>query len=411
MNASGTSVAAPHVTGGIAGLKSLFPNLSFQDLRIRVLHTANRTGRYADAEVYGQGLLDLDTASRPVGGTSLTTATSDDGRMHTTNNTGIQVGSSFAHSVADENVLIFDGYQQAPFVTKLGSFVSERKGLVSLDDIGLDEKVSRPAGTEREDHQLVRLFTGGPLKTNLSAGMEVEHGSYWMPTESFGMALGVEAGDGTLELAWATREKTQARSIRGGIDGWQPETVLAATFVPEEGNASFGASFAMGLGAPGGISGRGSLETQGQAIDVGYRRTIHLGNSAWASLGSRLVHLVTNTPSGVVHKDNTWIAGLTSKVTFELGQRTWLTTKLEMQRALGRPGTWFRAASTIDESGAIGYRDIRIDDGSLNDIDRASVQLVHEVSENARIGFGIAAARDRAGTKDAIAGVRYQLSF
>lgn len=93
------------------------------------------------------------------------------------------------------------------------------------------------------------------------------------------------------------------------------------------------------------------------------------------------------------------------------GTRTWLSTRVELQRSLARPGTWLRAAQTIDEDGRITYRNVLLDDGSMGDIDRASVQLVHEMSEQSRVGVGIDAARDGSGTRDAVAGVRYEARF
>ena len=68
--AIGTSIAAPYVTASLAALKSMFPHLSYQEVRARILATADRSGRYADASIYGRGLLDLDAASRPGGGPS-----------------------------------------------------------------------------------------------------------------------------------------------------------------------------------------------------------------------------------------------------------------------------------------------------------------------------------------------------
>ncbi len=56
----GTSMAAPHAAGALAALKSMFPNLSYLQIRERLLFTANRGGAYADAATYGQGLMDLD---------------------------------------------------------------------------------------------------------------------------------------------------------------------------------------------------------------------------------------------------------------------------------------------------------------------------------------------------------------
>ena len=65
--ASGTSFAAPMVAGAFALLKQQFSSLSDQELVLRLLQTANRTGIYNNPAIYGAGLLDLDAATRPVG--------------------------------------------------------------------------------------------------------------------------------------------------------------------------------------------------------------------------------------------------------------------------------------------------------------------------------------------------------
>ena len=69
---SGTSFAAPLVSGSLALLRHFFRNgdadqLGNTELVNRLLATANRQGRYADSDIYGQGLVDLDAATRPVG--------------------------------------------------------------------------------------------------------------------------------------------------------------------------------------------------------------------------------------------------------------------------------------------------------------------------------------------------------
>ena len=305
---------------------------------MRVLHTANGTGRYANEAVYGQGLLDLDAASRPVGGMHFANAPNDGESMHSTRDAGVQIGQSFTDAVDGEQMLLFDGLQQAPFVADLGSFVSERTGLVSFEDLGLDQDMRRPAVPEHLGQEYVRSFSGGNLATNLGAGATVEHGNYRLPGESVGMAFGFGAEDGTLELAWATRQEDQAGGTKAGIDGWTPETVIAATFVPLDRNASFGASLAMGLAAPGGMSGRGALKTRGRAIDVGYRRTLPLGGERVG--GARRAPCAPRgrgRTSQLVRRDNAWVAGWTSKVTFELAKRTWLATRIEVQRSLGNP--------------------------------------------------------------------------
>ncbi|SDY48779.1 S8 family peptidase [Pseudomonas salomonii] len=61
---AGTSPAAALVSGALAALQSRFPEMTPQQVRERLLSTANRTGIYANSEAYGRGLMDLDAASR-----------------------------------------------------------------------------------------------------------------------------------------------------------------------------------------------------------------------------------------------------------------------------------------------------------------------------------------------------------
>lgn len=69
----GTSFAAPIVTGALAVLRSYFRNvdgshqLGNTELVRRLFATANKQGIYADSDIYGQGLVDLDAATAPVG--------------------------------------------------------------------------------------------------------------------------------------------------------------------------------------------------------------------------------------------------------------------------------------------------------------------------------------------------------
>ena len=65
---SGTSFAAPMVSGSLAVMKQLFRNqLSNTELVTRLFATANKTGIYANRAIYGQGFLDLGAATNPWG--------------------------------------------------------------------------------------------------------------------------------------------------------------------------------------------------------------------------------------------------------------------------------------------------------------------------------------------------------
>jgi hypothetical protein len=122
---NGTSMAAPQVSGAIAGLKSMFPNLSYQDIAARLLTTANRTGIYASSAIYGQGLMDLEAASNPVGGLSLPTSTHTSGSLGSVSMSSITLPSSIAASMRNSKILLVDNYQKAPFWVPASSFVKE----------------------------------------------------------------------------------------------------------------------------------------------------------------------------------------------------------------------------------------------------------------------------------------------
>ena len=129
--ASGTSTAAPMVTGSLAVMKGLFGDqLSNTDLVVRLFATANKTGRYADEKIYGQGLLDLGAATSPVGEPVIVVVGSVVGGgvplAMTSLASGKAFGDSLLRSVAGEGVVTFDALG-APFSYDLGSFVGYAK--------------------------------------------------------------------------------------------------------------------------------------------------------------------------------------------------------------------------------------------------------------------------------------------
>ena len=74
-DSAGTSMSAPVVTGSIALLMGAYPYMTPQQVVELVLSTANKEGVYANSEIYGNGMLDLDAATNPQG--SLTTVSGD----------------------------------------------------------------------------------------------------------------------------------------------------------------------------------------------------------------------------------------------------------------------------------------------------------------------------------------------
>ena len=117
---SGTSLAAAHVSGAVAVLKSAFPTLTPAQLVNIILNTADYIGIDSDAEgkidgtneVYGHGKLNLAEATSPQGETmvSLPGALSAGARL---DNSGITLPTSFGSSLNGFTVGFIDDYKRA----------------------------------------------------------------------------------------------------------------------------------------------------------------------------------------------------------------------------------------------------------------------------------------------------------
>ena len=148
-NFSGTSAAAPVVTGALAVLRSFFrnppfdhdddpstpmiitPSLGNTELVTRLLATADRTDSsasggpdYSDSDTYGHGLVDLDAATRPVG---TMMATTSDGRSWSASATSLDIthgafGGALGRALDGVPMVFFDQLG-SPFFHDAGQLV------------------------------------------------------------------------------------------------------------------------------------------------------------------------------------------------------------------------------------------------------------------------------------------------
>ena len=128
VEAGGTSFAAPMVTGGLALMKHYFRSqVSNTDLLARLLETADRTGPYADAAIYGRGLLDLGAATSPVSTPMVALGDRVDGPSAALHRTSLQAGpafgDAFAASLEHRELAAFDSLG-APFWYDAGNFTA-----------------------------------------------------------------------------------------------------------------------------------------------------------------------------------------------------------------------------------------------------------------------------------------------
>ena len=129
---SGTSFAAPMVTGALVVMKDYFrAELLNTDLVARLLATTDKSGIYADADVYGQGLLDLAAATSPVGSPRIAIDQRVEGAAVDLTATGLGLGDALGdgltQALAGHEIAAFDDLG-APFWYALDSFTDTADG-------------------------------------------------------------------------------------------------------------------------------------------------------------------------------------------------------------------------------------------------------------------------------------------
>lgn len=407
---SGTSFAAPYVAAGLAALKSLFPSKSYQELRARILTTAKSSGIYGRRDLYGHGLLDLDAASRPIGGTRLALGSSDSGPMMSTAGTSVSLPQgAIDRYLAGNSLLVFDGFQSAPFEVGWEAFASVRRPYLSMDDLAL---APEDRGRSRPVHGAALAFRHGVdvVKELAEAGgAALTTRRYRMSEGAVGVALGF-AGDASAWRLSAAAGGADADSPGIGISGWNPEAVLSASFVPGSGDDAFGASFASGFARPMGWSGSGALALDGDAVEFAWRRTVASGETFRVDFTSRLTHLAAQG-GPLLRFDDALLTSVGLGGSFNPTRDFTLAAEFGLERPASRVAGRLRAARSVDENGRIAFRDVEIDGGDLLSADRAGLRIVHRTGPTSSVGLGVVAVRDGFGRTEVLSGVKARLGF
>lgn len=129
---SGTSAAAPVVSGALAVLRHFFRNndgsyaLGNTELVARLLETADRSGVFANSDIYGRGKLDLDAATRPSGAVRLLLGSTLAGpaapELLSALTPGAAFGDALSSALSRREVAAFDALD-APFRRALDSYL------------------------------------------------------------------------------------------------------------------------------------------------------------------------------------------------------------------------------------------------------------------------------------------------
>ena len=431
----GTSIAAPYVAAGLAALKSMFPNLSYHDIRQRVLATADRSSPYDDPKIYGQGRLDLEAASRPVGGTNFALGSLATGPVLPTGGTTVALSpGAIEHHLAGRTIMVLDSFQRAPFEVGLNSFAAPRSPYLSLDDLAPEPR--RSARRDEEDERAAvalkgqsvwaqglekggaffGLGRGGGVVQGLShlVGTPLPVGGYRMSNDAAGVAMGFADATGRW-LAVAAAGGTGPGGVGFGAWGWNPDTVLAASFTPGPaqdafGTGTFGISFASDMQRPLGWDGSGVLGIGGDAVELAWQRNLMFGETVSVDVTNRLTHLSARD-GALLRFDDSVLASVDLEASIRPHRRIKVAARLGAERPVSPVTGRLRAADAVDESGRLAYREIEIDGRDLASFDRAGLVVGYAGETGPLFSVGVAAVRDGFDRTETLAGFRMDLEF
>lgn len=302
---SGTSFAAPMVTGSLAIMKHAFRDqLSNRELVTRLLTTANNRGLYSDSSIYGRGLLDLGAALTPVGPASVALGGHVEAPgialAQTLFQPGRALGNGLARGLSGQEIVVFDTLG-APFWLPLDTLVGQ---------------AARPSAETR----LRALMTGGaipqtfrPLRPDIAVLRKSESigGAGWYLGQLQSARGGVGFGGGHLSLAdraltlglrgspafdiaaFSTEGTRRLAPISGTIVFWRPESLpfgfrtgLAAerrTILGSRLGGAFGAASARSLFA--------GIDWRGQAEGWKFQAAAEIGRADAGARGGLVEHL------------------------------------------------------------------------------------------------------------------------
>ena len=139
---SGTSMAAPHVTGAFGVLHQMWPYMAGENLVKLVMNTADKNLPNYNVNIHGQGLLDLDEATKPQGAVGLATSGRVDHPTVSLNNTYYSTGTALPSSLSNLKIMVLDDYDRNYYMDLGSSFVVKDKRKFSDVQMLVDNKNS-----------------------------------------------------------------------------------------------------------------------------------------------------------------------------------------------------------------------------------------------------------------------------
>lgn len=135
---SGTSFSAPVVSGAVALLLEKYPSLTPAQIVTRVLTSATKTGIYADTSIYGQGLLNLSSATSFQATPLIPLSTSLSGSLYSLSasemNFSSAMGDGLSASLSNVTFKPIDSFDGAAIETSASKIVAATESSNTIDD-------------------------------------------------------------------------------------------------------------------------------------------------------------------------------------------------------------------------------------------------------------------------------------
>lgn len=385
---TGSSFAAPQISGALALLQDAFPGLSPHELRVRLLASADDGFFAADDTVelatgfhkgysvtYGHGFLDIEAALKPIGSPAMALASG--GLVPTTTPvllTGSAFGDAVELSLAQTDVLVKDALS-AGFVMPAGALnagARPQSRAVTL----LSRSLSGNLTTERlaEGRALADPFSAfGGNEINLSTADALLSAAVVMPrtgTDSMGISLTRVLAEGPTKIEVGlqmARDDGRMMSLDGSDQAMMASVSLG--IAQDLGGSAFlamsGEVGLTDLGGPTAFGGSGSAQFNSAALRIGQRNVFADGDRL--TLGVALPMAIASGQTVVtlpVYREAAAasfepvplnLAPESRQMDFEISYQTALAEGLEMKLSLAHSENFGNRASEAQSGGAVAF--------------------------------------------------------
>ena len=385
---TGSSFAAPQISGALALLQDAFPTMSPHDLRVRLLASADDGFFTPDDTVelatgfnkgysftYGHGFLDIEAALKPIGGTAMTLAS---GAVISTNNVVLQTGTAFGDAVelslAGTDVLVKDALSAGFVMPASALTAASRPG--SRATALLSRSLTGNLAQDRTADVAAlsdpfSAFGGSTMDITASDGLV--SASVLMPqpgAQSVGVNLTRVLTDGPTRVELGlklARDDGRIMSLDGTHEAMMASVSLGVA--QDFGNSGFIAvSGELGMTDMGGataITGAGSARFDSAALKIGSsdvfakgdRLTVGVAMPMSVASGQRTVNLPVYREAAAASFEQVALnlAPENRQVDFEIGYQTALSDGLEMKLSVIRSNNFGNRAGEVDSGAASGF--------------------------------------------------------